>query len=475
MTEPEIVAEVEGGFKDALGGHGACRAGEVIGVATSGGSDSVALLLLFHRFKDDLGVELVVLHFDHALRESSSRDREFVENLSDRLGLEFVWTREDVGAFAKSEGLSIEEAARRARYSWFRELVEAGTVSRVATGHNMDDQAETVLYRVVRGTGPDGLSSIEPVGMGGKVIRPLLGVRKRLLERYVRARGYSFVVDESNLSSSFVRNRIRRELIPGLEEINPKVVESLSRLASVAFELKGWLRKKSDELLDLCIKQEDEASLLLDRGKMLELEAFERLCAVRRALERVVGDPFGYDYRDYLKIAELVASNDSFRWDAGRGIQVEMSSGVVRVGPKERALAVGSFEVPGVGDYEFREIGLRVSLRKKPVRSPKEALDYSGYSALLDAGKVGFPLHIRFHEEGDRFFPLGAPGEKTLSDFFVDAKIPRFLRKKIPLLVSGGEIAWVVGHRVSHLFRVTRRTKVALEIEVEPQSSADES
>ncbi|HDH97094.1 MAG TPA: tRNA lysidine(34) synthetase TilS [Proteobacteria bacterium] len=475
MTEHEIVAEVERKFRRALESRCTVRAGDVVGVATSGGPDSVALLLLFHRFKEELAVELAVLHFDHALRKSSGRDREFVEKLADRLGLEFIWKREDVASLAKTRRLSVEEAARRARYAWFKELLDAGRVSRVATGHNMDDQAETVLYRIVRGTGPDGLSSIEPIGMDGKIIRPLLDVRKRDLERYVRARGYSFVIDETNLSDSFVRNRIRRDLIPALEEINPRVVESLARLASVAFDLKSWLRRKSDDLLSSCIEAQEEGAILLNRQKLLALDPFERVCAVRRALERVVGDPFGYEYRDYTRIVSLIGSSDSFSWDAGRGVRIEMSSGLIRIGPPAEPPVQDVCEIPNVGEYECPGLGIRVSVRRRPITSAREAMNYSGYSALLDADRIDFPLYIRFPKEGDRFFPLGAPGEKKLADFFVDAKIPRFVRKKVPLLVSGGEIAWVIGHRISHIFRITPKTKAALEITVDLQSSADES
>lgn len=481
MTEFDIVEKVEAVFKEALKKYAMLEGKKRVGVATSGGSDSVALLLLFDKFKKELGVKLIVLHFDHSLRETSSRDREFVENLADRLGLEFVWIKRDIKAEATSKKLSIEEAARRARYKWFRELIGADSLDCVATGHHMDDQAGTVIYRILRGTGPDGLSAIEPVGMDGKIIRPLLGVRKRMLEQYVRARGYSFVLDETNLSLSIVRNRIQQQIIPLLEEINPRAVESIAKLADIAFELKSWLKKKSDELLKACIMQKGESELFLDRKKMLELSQFERICTIRRALEEVVGDPFGYDYDDYKKVAELIADTTNFSWHVGRNVKVEMSTDVIRIGREESELKYEKvFEIPDVGDYDFAEIGLKISIRLKPVKSIKEAERYKGFSALLDADMVEFPLHVRFYREGDRFFPLGAPGEKSLADFFLDVKIPRFLRKKIPLLVSSGEVAWVIGYRISHIFRVTHKTKTALELFAEfypppPPSPPDES
>lgn len=477
MTDPDIVEKVEIVFKEALKKHAMLDGKSRVGVATSGGSDSVALLLLFDKFKKELGVSLTVLHLDHALRETSSRDREFVENLADRLGLEFVWTKKDIKAEASSKKLSIEEAARRARYRWFKELIDAASVDCVATGHHMDDQAGTVIYRILRGTGPDGLSAIEPVGMDGKIIRPLLGVRKKMLEQYVRERGYGFVVDETNLSISIVRNRIQQQIIPILEEMNPRAVESMARLANISFELRNWLKKKSDELLKACVVREGEDELFLDRNKMLELSQFERICAIRKALEEVVGDPFGYDYDDYKKVAELIAGTSSFSWHVGRNIKVEMSTDVVRIGAEKSELGGERiFEIPGVGNYEFAEIGLKISAKLKPVKSPKEAEQYGGFSALLDADKVEFPLHVRFYKEGDRFFPFGSPGEKSLADFFVNVKIPRFSRKKIPLLVISGEIAWVVGYRVSHIFRVTQKTKTALELfaEIYPPPSPPE-
>jgi len=468
MTDFDVVEKVESLFKETLKKYKMLDAPRRVGVATSGGSDSVALLLLFDRFKNDLGVKLVVLHFDHALRETSVRDRDFVENLADRLGLEFVWTRKNVKSEAEQKKLSVEEAARRSRYKWFDELVDAGSMDCVATGHNMDDQAETVIYRVLRGTGPDGLAAIEPIGMDGRVIRPLLGIRKQLLEQYVRARGYSFVVDETNFAVSFVRNRIRREIVPIFEQINPRAVESLARLAEIGFELKKWLKKKSDEMLDACVVRGDEDTLLLDRNKILALDEFEQICMLRRALERVVGDPFGYAYQDYKKVVELIVNSDSFSWDVGRGVKVEMSTDVVRIGSEKGEINEEKIlKISGVGNYEFPEIGLKVSLKLRPVKSSKDAERYEGLSALLDADRTEFPLYVRFYRKGDRFFPLGSPGEKSLADFFTGAKIPRFLRKKIPLLISSDEIVWVVGYRVSHVFRVTQKTKTALELVAE--------
>ena len=222
--------------KEALERRGLAVPGDRLGVGVSGGADSVALLRLLHGLQDELGIRLAVLHFQHGLRgEESAGDEAFTAELAGRLGLEFFREEEDVAAWAKSHRLNLEEAGRQLRTGFFERMVQEARVTRVATAHTADDQAETVLAHLVRGTGLAGLAGIYPAA--GRVVRPLLEVRRAELRAWLTAIGQAWREDSTNVDTARLRARLRRDLLPLLErEFQPNIVGQLCRLAELARE-----------------------------------------------------------------------------------------------------------------------------------------------------------------------------------------------------------------------------------------------
>src|SRR5580698_1585250 len=211
-------------------------AGNRVGVAVSGGADSVALLRLLHRLRDDLGITLAVVHFDHALRGAESEtDAAFVAELARVLGLEFLAAREDVGAEAARQGWNLEDAGRRLRYAFFERVIGEGAVTHIAVAHTADDQAETLLAHLLRGTGPTGLAGIYPVA--GRIVRPLLGTRREILRAYLRANGQAWREDSTNRDLRRTRAHIREQLLPVIErDFSGEIVGHLGELARLARE-----------------------------------------------------------------------------------------------------------------------------------------------------------------------------------------------------------------------------------------------
>ena len=249
-------------------------AGDRVGVGVSGGADSVALLRLLHQSSAELGIRLTVMHFNHQLRGvESDADESFVARLAAEHGIGFLAGRQDVAAFARSRNLNLEDAARKLRYAYFASLVDAGRVTRVAVAHTADDQAETVLARLVRGTGPAGLASIYPVK--GHVIRPLLEIRRNELRNYLVALNQTWREDSSNLDLTRLRARMRHQILPVLErELQPAIVEHLGRLANMARE---------DESFWTSLVAERMAALTRRDGERIGIRCDDLLAPVRLA------------------------------------------------------------------------------------------------------------------------------------------------------------------------------------------------
>ena len=259
-------------------------AGECVGVGVSGGSDSVALLRLLVEIGPDMGSRLVVVHFNHQLRGAESdEDERFVATLAAELGLPFFTGREDVAGAAREHGWNLEDAARRLRYAFFESLVEAGEVQRIAVGHTADDQAETVLARLVRGTGPAGLSAIYPVKR--HIVRPLLEVRRQELRKYLRDTGQPWREDASNEDTSRLRARLRHDVLPMLErDLQPAIVAHLGRLAGMAREDEAfWTGLVAHRLGELLRRAGDRRGIRCS-DLLAPLPGSERKCRKRRAL-----------------------------------------------------------------------------------------------------------------------------------------------------------------------------------------------
>lgn len=491
-------------------------------VAVSGGPDSVALLHLLLDLRTVLPLSLIVAHLDHALRDAESQeDRDFVERLCRRLGLECVADRDDVAILARRERRSIEEAGRTARRRFLRRLAQQNMCRRVAFGHQQDDQAESVLLRLVAGSGRGGLSGIKPVSEG-LFVRPLLECGRSEILRYLEDRGIEFRTDSSNADRRFPRNRMRHLVLPLLvQEFNPRVVEAVARTADVLREEDAFLDRTARRILrglaepaepgaggfpggsaepgivldapalahlvpaigrrvvrlalrhaglrgrDLAKARIDDVLHLAGRGETnLSLSVGESFVA-RLEYGRLILKPGRGEGRDEAGRTPSSALEDGLRVNAGIPARAGDSQARARRGPPRSSSDTegGGLPSPGVplpipGSAAVAHLGLILSSRIVPFESV--AGEYGcapSNRAYLDADLLETPLLVRAARAGDRFRPLGAPGTRKLSDLWTDVRLPHESRRRCLLVESAGRIAWAVGLRPSHPFRVTDRTR----------------
>ena len=435
--------------------------GDRVIMGVSGGVDSVVLLHVLMALRDKYDLSLIIAHLDHSIRgKESRRDADFVRDLAKGLGLHFETAAADVPALARRRRISLQEVAREARYGFYEEVRKKHNGQKVALGQTADDQAETILIRVIRGAGLRGLKGIPPV-RGGIYIRPLIETSREEVERFAGKERLSFITDSSNIKDIYLRNKVRHDLIPHMErEYNPSIRVGLTRMASILSREDDYLDRKAEEIMTGLIKGDgQELSIDIPRLKVFH----EAMCF--RVIQKMLAIVLGGDLRR-INTAHLDAIFRLLAHQASNKVlclpdrvyaEKHYTELFIRRG---RPPAIFPFEyivdVPGVTVLE--DLGKRLVTRIERAKRgwPK---DIDAKVAYLDDDKLVYPLNLRSFEEGDRFVPLGMKGHKKLKDFFIDAKVPRALRRRIPLLVSGGTIVWVVGYRINECFKITKGSK----------------
>ncbi len=444
--------------------------GDLILVAISAGPDSTALLRALHRLRRRLGCRLCACHVHHGLRgPDADADAEAAAALARALRVPFTARRAEVRELARARGLSLEAAARAVRYQLLEEEARRARASRIATGHTADDQAETVLLNLLRGAGPAGLAGIPPVR--GKIIRPLLRTTRAEVQAYCAAEGLDYRVDATNADPAFLRNRLRLQVLPLLRRLQPRVDAALCRLADIARLENDYLAAAAQRAL------RDTAALgarqvRIAREPFCALPEALRRRVLRAAVARLKGDELDLEFD---RVEALVALVESGRTGATielpGGLRAERAYGgvIISAAAPERAPPGGEWTLPVPGEVVIEELGVRfTAVRSRARRTPSDP-----WAALVDAARVKPPLTVRTWRQGDRFHPLGMRGSVKLQDFFVNQKVPRRERARVPLLLAGGEIVWVVGHRLDDRCKVTPRTKRTIKLEAQRLRAQD--
>ncbi|HJS73917.1 MAG TPA: tRNA lysidine(34) synthetase TilS [Vicinamibacteria bacterium] len=444
--------------------------GDSVLIALSGGADSVALTGVLFELRHRLGLSLFLAHLNHGLRAEADDDEAFCRSLSERLSLPFASEKVDVAASARRSKRSLEDEGRRARYRFLESQAKRFEANRIAVGHTLDDQAETFLLRLLRGSGGRGLAAIHPV-KDGRIIRPLLESRRAEIVTFLEERGLPFREDRSNADPRFTRNRIRHDELPRLSAVyNPRLTESLARTACLLREDEAWMGAETEVAFAAIASLAGDEVELARQGLLERPLALQRRL-VRAAIERVRGLE-GVSHRHVEDVLTL-AQGQSGRELHLPGLLVERSFDRLRFREREKARARKAGERSYNG-FEYRlsiparvripECSGTLSARIAAIRrKPDEPLHPSQGNAVVLGFGSGLPeLSVRSPRPGDRFHPLGAPGSKPLSRYLMDRKISREARRRVPLVVraaapqdSGEEILWVVGHGVSEASRVS--------------------
>jgi tRNA(Ile)-lysidine synthase len=483
-----------------VGRHSMIRPGDRIGVGVSGGADSVALLHLLAELRAQLGITISVLHFHHQLRGAEAdEDERFVKNLAADFRFEFATGRADVAAEARRNAWNLEDAGRRLRHEFFSSVAASRGLSRVAVAHTADDQAETVLAHMLRGTGPAGLAGIYPVA--GLVIRPLLEIRREELREYLRGMGCVWREDATNQDTSRMRSRIRHQLLPVLSrDFAPLSVTRLARLAGLAREEEEFWRVLEEERFGTLASRDPAGNISMKiadlfsplpwlagpggaPGRAPDSPQLSTLALTRRLVRRIAAELQGSRNR-------LTARHVQYVLDLAGALQsgarVELPGIVVRrvfdrlvfsaspnagrkkTGPKSEA-AGGEFEyaiaLPGLSKMSsivVTEIQRRFEL--KVIDWPSAPGETNSYRGALDFERLRWPLTLRSWRPGDAYRPHGHRRARKLKRLFLESRVSRCARASWPVLTSAGQLVWASGYPVAEEFAPRQGTRKGLVI-----------
>ncbi|MGH9314217.1 MAG: tRNA lysidine(34) synthetase TilS [Vicinamibacterales bacterium] len=441
------------------------------GVAVSGGADSVALLHLLAGLAPSLGIALKVLHVDHGLRgEESRQDAVFVEALAARLDLAFEARRVDTASAAR--GRNIEETARRLRREFFLDQMHRGEVARVALGHTRSDQAETVLFRILRGSGLSGLAGMRPVTSDG-FVRPLLGVRREELRAYLSGQGIEWREDSTNTEPRFARNRIRNSLLPCLErEWNPRLTDALARLAAICRDEESYW----DGVMAKKPLTRRDGGVVLPAAELASLPRAEARRLVRRAIAEVRRDPRGIDFDHIEAILEAAAGRRGSGTVHAEGVTAVRSGRLIRVSAGSAAAATFNIPLtlPGRIDLPGWDACLTVGFQQE--RNSKESVyNVEEECSELDWEKITQPLTLRSWRAGDRYRPAGRRRVRKLKDLFQEARVPSWERHRWPIIIKDDTIVWAYRFGPSEGLQKTRTTRHVLYVRVLRRSTCGET
>jgi len=451
--------------------HGLLEVGEGVLVALSGGADSVALLKILLNLALDYQLKIIACHVNHRLRgEEANRDEAFVAKLCSEMGV-FLVRRRLGNVRVKSKGESLEEWCRKERYTHLEEVAKEYCLSKIALGHHLQDQAETVLFNLLRGSGFAGLRGMQPL-REGKFIRPLLYVKKEEILSFLEAERVPYVTDSTNLDERYTRNRIRHSLIPYLKEyFNPNVEEVLARTAKIMALCDDYLRKEAKEAL---LKWRNTA---YEDGQVISLKEFSSLpIALRFYILKILfdglvppGRSIGFKHMEMvITLCDKVEGTKYLSLPGGISVRREYDELIIEKRKRwqssedESSSFLYPVTIPGTIYVKEAEMGLSFHLKEEKVFPFPE----NRKVAFFDYDKLTLPLAIRNAEAGDRIYLRGMGEAKRLKCLFIDEKVPKERRRKIPLLVDRKSILWVVGLRLGVQAVASEKTRRVLQVEI---------
>jgi tRNA(Ile)-lysidine synthase len=444
---PRLHSEFAQTLLGAVRSKGLLRPGDRLGVAVSGGADSVALLYAMHELQPELGLVLKVVHFNHNIRGAEADDDErFVQTLAQQLGLEFLNSSANTQQHAREHKHSLETAARTLRYNFFRELIHAGTVNKIATAHTMDDQAETLLLRLIRGTGLKGLRGVHDQTAEG-IIRPMLSVRRADVERYLRSLDQPWREDATNKDLHHTRNRIRHELLPLLaRDYNPNISETLARTAEVAAADEEFLSAETAKLIPLVLlpgkptrgggRAATNESIALDAPKLL-LQPL----AIRRRLVRAAAERLGLSL-ELHQVESALGLRPGGKVAISSEWQICRSARELRFEPPARERGSYEYALSVDGEAVVPEMNIVVRTRLIPLDSDNTRGTLDGQNLHPSAVLV-----VRNWRAGDHFQQAYASRPRKIKELLDEIKPPAELRSMWPVVEANGAIIWVLGAR----------------------------
>ena len=444
--------------------HNLISDGDKIVIGLSGGPDSVCLLHILNRLKEKLDIELYVAHLNHQIRGiEAQKDALYVSTICEEMGITYFLKSIDVPKYCKDNGLSIEEGARKLRYEMFNEIKQKTKSNKIAIGHNLNDQAETVLMRIMRGTGLQGLRGIEYARENG-IIRPLLDIERKDIEEYCELHNLNPRIDESNLENIYTRNKIRLELIPYMKDnFNPNLIESIVRMSNNLRSDSDYIEAHAEaEFKNICKISSDSAEININNFKKLHNAIKVRV--LRKGIKAILGDTNFIDQKHIDDVIELESESKINKMlTLPRGIFVYRRKNSIILTTTEiiEEEIEFSYSIPSNGFVKIKEINTIIETQTMTIDRYKSG-KVDKMSRGFDFNKIKGGIVVRNRQQGDKIKLVG--GSKKIKDLFIDLKIPREDRCKIPVIVDDEGILQVGEYKSSENYKIDENTKEVLKV-----------
>lgn len=434
--------------------HKLIAPGDRVLAALSGGPDSVFLLTFLIKFKRKYKIDIAAFHLNHMLRKKAAdKDEEFCRKFCSAKKIPLFCFKKDIEALAVKEKISVEEAGRNLRYELLNRTAEENNFTKIATGHNIQDNSETVLLNIIKGAGLRGISGI-PVKRG-KIIRPLLGLSKTDIKNYLDKKKIGYITDRTNLKDDYERNFIRNRIVPLIKKrLNPSVDDAILRSSMIFRDLYNYIERKASEAVYYVLENNDPARININ--KLAELDEEIRPEVIRKIMEG--NFVTGLSFKDTMLVLDLL--------NKGTGAKIQLPA-KVQVLRERTYLSVIGKQNPS--DYEFSiktGSNLIIDGKELSITELNEKPQFTGNKNIefIDGDKLGNEFIVRNWRSGDKFTPLGLRGTVKISDFLNSMKIPVSDKKKQPVLTGNGEIVWVIGYRISEKFKIKEETNRILKL-----------
>lgn len=443
--------------------NGLILPGNTVVIGFSGGPDSLCLSDILRRLSDKHGWRIILAHFDHQLRgEASREDARFCREWAQSKGLDFRTVARNIAAEARATGESTELAARRCRYAFFAQIQSETGAQRIALGHHQDDQAETVLMRLIRGTGVDGLAGMRPLRRDG-VIRPLLAEPRSEIMEYCSQEVLTPRIDHTNMENRYTRNGLRLEVLPLLaERYNPRIAEALCRTAAQAAEDSDCL----NQMADAFIAEQGRATsgyLELPAESLSEQPAAIQKRVLRNAVRRVMGSAENLESEHLEQIRKLLSPSQTGKQTLFCGARIQRNYEVLTIREDKAAPVFEEVKIRPAPSV-VKAFGGRFVLRAVTRKQWETSMNRGPGIIVIDADAIQGSLCVRQRRPGDVMIPLGMKGFKKIKNVMIDLKIPRDIRDTVPVLCDAEKIIWIAGVRMDERVRVKPETKKLMEI-----------
>lgn len=459
--------------------------GDRVIAGVSGGADSVCLFLMLLELREKIGLDLIAVHVHHGLRgEAADQDQQFVEALCEQHRIPLEIFRVNLESIAKKRKQSLEEAGRMVRREAFDSVCKKYGGNKIALAHHQNDNAETLLWNLSRGTGLDGLGGIRPVN--GKFIRPLLCMNRKEIEEYLAKRKQSYCIDETNAETDYTRNKLRHLVLPILEEqVNSAAVRHMNETMEQIWELQEYMQEQVEAAYQECVQEHFEKACWI-QIQQKSFETFPELIkkmVIRKGMEQVGGKKRDLSHKHVDVMMELMNKQVGRTLDLPYEMHAKRNYEGIRL-EKQRTYSFGEekkaeimqecmseLNIPGETILADRNLKLRCKILEKPKNLSIKDIPQKIYTKWFDYGIIKSSLYIRTRQAGDTIVIDEKGHQKKLKNWFVDEKIPKEVRDSQLLLAENNEILWVLGHRMSQAYQVKQSTKWILQIEVETYKS----